>query len=525
MRRRSFALSRALPRGRFASSVPRASASSAAPAAAASPLLRQRLPNGRGWRVLAGAPEVVTLDEDAGAPSASMSNVPLGFLRRQVVAAMLPKGYPFSVTPNYLPYVQWTLLGLVTGRVQGVLATQAALYTIGVGAGAVPISAAVQWVLKDGVGHAAAIGYGTAINTRFDADAKRYRFQSTCALTVADVIACSMPFYPQHFFVMASAASAMSTTANVAQTASRARIMASFARRGNLADCVRCGQAHAKLMSLVGTGIGAAIGGYIGPEPYTLLALLVPLASTSLFSIHRASKLVVLRSLNVQRAERAFVVLIDQLLPPPPTGAAAVVTPPEGEALAARLTTLAADAPEAVAEREEFAVRYESILPGTLLLQPLVKGEKPLRMFGKCVDPAVLSPLLPAHAERGAAGWTGGWHTHTSARARGTRSWYALALRGGGAEEGGAPTVAAWHTFGATSEAKLQAVWHASVLRHGLRGVGDDADAVAAAAGRLDAFACAAWPAVLDALRDVGWDLKQVHLDGDGGFLERGGGE
>ena len=34
-----------------------------------------------------------------------------------------------------------------------------------------PISAAVQWVLKDGVGHAAAIGYGTAINTRFDADA------------------------------------------------------------------------------------------------------------------------------------------------------------------------------------------------------------------------------------------------------------------------------------------------------------------------------------------------------------------
>ena len=63
------------------------------------------------------------------------------------------------------------------------------------------------------------------------------------------------------------------------------------------------------------------------------------------------------------------------------------------------------------------------------------------------------------------------------------------------------------------------------MLRHGLRGVGDDADAVAVAAERLDAFACAAWPAVLDALRDVGWDLKQVHLDGDGGFLERGGGE
>ena len=31
--------------------------------------------------------------------------------------------------------------------------------------------------------------------------------------------------------------------------------------------------------------------------------------------------------------------------------------------------------------------------------------------------------------------------------------------------------------------------------------------------------------AVPEALRDVGWDLKQVHLDGDGGFLERGSGE
>ena len=47
----------------------------------------------------------------------------------------------------------------MSGRVQSVLATQAALFAIGVGAGAVPMAAAIQWVLKDGVGHAAAIGY------------------------------------------------------------------------------------------------------------------------------------------------------------------------------------------------------------------------------------------------------------------------------------------------------------------------------------------------------------------------------
>lgn len=46
---------------------------------------------------------------------------------------------------------------------------------MGLGSGAIPMAAAMQWVLKDGVGHAAAIVYATAVNTRFDADAKRYR--------------------------------------------------------------------------------------------------------------------------------------------------------------------------------------------------------------------------------------------------------------------------------------------------------------------------------------------------------------
>jgi hypothetical protein len=127
------------------------------------------------------------------------------FAWRGVTFGFFPRGFPQAVTENYLPYVQWTALSLLTGRVQSVLATQAALFTVGLGAGAIPMAAAIQWVLKDGIGDAGAIAYAAAVNTRFDADAKRYRFQATCALTLADFMAVCMPLVPQHFLVMASA--------------------------------------------------------------------------------------------------------------------------------------------------------------------------------------------------------------------------------------------------------------------------------------------------------------------------------
>ena len=46
---------------------------------------------------------------------------------------LMPKGYPETVTPNYTLYVQWTAVGLLTGRVQAVLATQASLFAVGLG--------------------------------------------------------------------------------------------------------------------------------------------------------------------------------------------------------------------------------------------------------------------------------------------------------------------------------------------------------------------------------------------------------
>ena len=301
--------------------------------------IRQRVP-GRGWRTIAPATSghgvsIGELTREAAVPNVAASNpmmstetdadaqlrqifpLPLavcpGFTL-WAVRTVLPHGFPTSVSGNYLRYVRWTTLGLLSGRVQSVLATQAALVAVGLGAGAIPVAATVQWILKDGVGHLAAIGYASAVNTRFDADARRFRYQSTCALSIADFIAAAMPLWPHHFLLLASISSATKSIASIAQArarplpcthrrgprrrgappraaraqvSARARIMASFARRGNLADVTRAGQTQSKLASLIGTGLGAGLAWVVGSTPTDVFCCMVPLSWLSLYAMHR----------------------------------------------------------------------------------------------------------------------------------------------------------------------------------------------------------------------------------------------
>jgi len=166
--------------------------------------LRQKIP-GHGWRTitceLSAGHQLAYRDTDENVTDVSSSSSQAGMtslalaLQRNASQALLPRGFPESVRHNYLQYAKWTALGVLCGRVQCVLATQAALFAVGLGGGAIPMAAAIQWVLKDGVGHAAAIVYATSVNTRFDGDAKRFRFQSTVAITLADFISVTMPFF------------------------------------------------------------------------------------------------------------------------------------------------------------------------------------------------------------------------------------------------------------------------------------------------------------------------------------------
>ena len=406
------------------------------------------------------------------------------------------------------------------------------------------MAAAIQWVLKDGVGHLGAIMYATAVNTRFDADAKRHRFRSVVAATAADAIAVLMPLWPGMFMPMASASAVLSSTSSVASVSARARIYASFSNGGNLADISRAGQSQSKLSSLMGTALGATLSWVLGPEPLVVLAACAPLAAVSLAAMYRSSSLVVLPSLNLQRAELLFLDLLRQL----PTGEHGSLLGAVQLHLDAAEQSLIAPPPATVARDETFACAYVSVFgPHTELhLQPLLGPATNVVHPGATADLRAVRTLLPSGSGSRAAiadvaeasgGWCAAWHgvdPDGTAAAAAATPLYAISHRSATAEAGGAAVaqVLVWHRAEATAEAKLRAVWHASLLRYHHEawaqspGLAAAAATAAAATPRaldeLHALAHASWPHALEAMRRSGWDVGRVYLDGDGACLEPG---
>ena len=77
-------------------------------------------------------------------------------VRGVFVGFVLPRGYPDSVTPDYLNYQLRCLPAHITGWMSKSLATSSLIHALGVGpvspSGTVAASAAIKWITKDGIG-------------------------------------------------------------------------------------------------------------------------------------------------------------------------------------------------------------------------------------------------------------------------------------------------------------------------------------------------------------------------------------
>lgn len=119
---------------------------------------------------------------------------------------LLPKDYATSVAKGYLPYVQWSILASVTGTVSGVLSMEALLFAMGLGAGSLPMAAALNWIIKDGLGQLGGMLCASFINQKFDADPKRWRLMAAGVLDVSVLLEVLTPLCPKYFLLVASVA-------------------------------------------------------------------------------------------------------------------------------------------------------------------------------------------------------------------------------------------------------------------------------------------------------------------------------
>lgn len=248
-----------------------------------------------------------------------------------VTAYLLPYGFPRTVAPSYASYATWTFAGMLFSSAGGVLSTQSLLYAIGVGAGAVPLAAALNWVLKDGLGQLGGVLSAALINNRFDSDPKRWRFLSALAQDASTLLEILTPLMPGAFLPLAAIANVGKNVSWLSASATRAGIHSSLAIHGNLADVTGKAGSQTIAASTLGMLLGVALSPAIGSDPRHILIAFMFCSAAHLTCMFQALRKVVLPTLSSRRlalAASPFFTLVADT-------EAALVTGPASAAVAA----------------------------------------------------------------------------------------------------------------------------------------------------------------------------------------------
>ncbi|RIA99302.1 vitamin B6 photo-protection and homoeostasis-domain-containing protein [Glomus cerebriforme] len=246
--------------------------------------------------------------------------------KRQMTSAFMPKGYPDSVTNTYWDFAKWQFFHNVAGSVTGVLSTQSLLYAMGLGASSIPLAAALNWIIKDGLGQLGGVIYAAFISDRFDSEPKRHRFQATVTMQIASILELLAPLWPASFLLIASVSNIGKNIAWLAGSATRAQMHKSFALRNNLGDITGKSGSQTTAACLIGTALGVVISGTItkySPDIAAATSVVqpiipiflafVPFSVFNIYANYKSSLYVTTNTLNIPRAEMIIYGLLNQL--------------------------------------------------------------------------------------------------------------------------------------------------------------------------------------------------------------------
>ncbi|GAB2272797.1 Protein root UVB sensitive 1, chloroplastic [Dionaea muscipula] len=225
--------------------------------------------------------------------------------RDLIMRLMLPEGFPDSVTSDYLDYSLWRGVQGVASQISGVLATQSLLYAIGLGKGAIPTAAAINWVLKDGIGYLSKIllsKYGR----HFDVHPKGWRLFADLLENAAFGLEMLTPVFPHQFVFIGAAAGAGRSAASLIQAATRSCFYAGFAARRNFAEVIAKGEAQGMVSKFFGIMLGIAIANCIGSSTPLALASFGVVTWVHMFCNLKSYQSIHLRTLNPYRASLVF---------------------------------------------------------------------------------------------------------------------------------------------------------------------------------------------------------------------------
>lgn len=197
-----------------------------------------------------------------------------------------------------------------------VLGTTSLLHALGLNASGLPVSAALQWVLKDGLGMGAKLAVSTRLASSFDAEAKRWRMTGDTLMAVGAAVEISTLLKPSYFLLFASAAALLKETAGAVSGPPYRVFLDSFAISANIGDVSSRGEAQVVFGNLVGLGFGVAVASLLGKLSDNAIfaptfAAYSVLAVCHLGSTYKAVRSVQMRTLNWHRLNLILDTFLD----------------------------------------------------------------------------------------------------------------------------------------------------------------------------------------------------------------------
>ena len=181
---------------------------------------------------------------------------------------LLPEGFPDSVRPEYAEFQFWDSVQALCSYLRGMLCTRALLLGVGVGLeGSSATSAAIQWVLMDGVGSFGGMLFAWVNGARFGVNVRKWRLFADCINDVGLTLELVAPLVgPDLFLVFASLGCACRAMCGVAAGATRVVLSAHFAKSDNLAEISSKEGIQETFVTLLGLVFGMMLSNFLDGE-------------------------------------------------------------------------------------------------------------------------------------------------------------------------------------------------------------------------------------------------------------------
>lgn len=230
---------------------------------------------------------------------------------------------PKQVSENYIDYIKWKFLHRVFSSALQVLATQAMFRAIGVGyARSLPSAAALNWVLKDGLGRLSRCIYTACVGSAFDTNLKRVRFATSVMFSLSIGVELMTPAFPHCFLLLAALANIAKQISLACYLATGTAVHRSFALADNLGEVSAKAQIQTVCFDNLGLLLAASLN-VICKNNQRLQAglpfVVYPIFSAiDLYGIYQSLKHVHLQTLTKDRLEIILNLWIQQGYIPSP---------------------------------------------------------------------------------------------------------------------------------------------------------------------------------------------------------------